>query len=72
MANGKVGISKEHGVDSCGNPAECSINSRGCTGKGETQSRIGPDAIAPHKDRPMNYNRTKKGWKDRGHSQQYS
>lgn len=44
MDNGKARLSKDHGVNNYGCPVECSIDSRGCIGKGETQSSIGPDA----------------------------
>jgi len=65
MADGKVGLFEEHGVDSCGCHINFSINSRGCTGKSETQSGIGPDVAALPGGRLANYNKIENGWKDR-------
>jgi len=67
MADGKARLSKEHCVDSYGHLAECSIHCRGCTGKWETQSRIGSNAITPLGGRLTNYNKMEKEWKDRDH-----
>lgn len=62
-----AGLSKEYGVDSSGHPTDYNIHSRGCTGKEETQIRMGLDVVAPPGGRPTNYNNTEKGWKDGDH-----
>jgi len=67
MAEGKVGLAKEHGVNTCGHLTVCNINKRGCTETGETRSRIGPDAVTPPGGRPASYKKTEKGWKDGDH-----
>lgn len=65
MADRAAGLSKEHGVDSRRHFAACCLNSKGCTGKGDTRSRIGPDVVTPAMGRSVNHNDSTKEWKNR-------